>query len=107
MYHIPSLEYIQKTMFGCLKKGGRVALTDFENFGDEARRFHPESKTVGVERHGLGREEMKRLLEDVGFEDVSVEGAFEVEKDVETVPGKGMEGKKMVFPFLLCLGRKS
>jgi SAM-dependent methyltransferase len=38
LHHIPSLEDTFKTMHGCLKSGGSVALTDFEDFGPEARR---------------------------------------------------------------------
>jgi len=38
LHHIPSLEEVFKTMNGCLKSGGSVALTDFEDFGPEARR---------------------------------------------------------------------
>jgi SAM-dependent methyltransferase len=53
LHHIPSLEEAIGTMFGCLKSGGSVALTDFEDFGPEARRFHPEAKMAGVERHGV------------------------------------------------------
>jgi SAM-dependent methyltransferase len=44
LHHIPSLEDSFRLMYGCLKKGGRIALTDFEDFGPEARRFHAEAK---------------------------------------------------------------
>jgi hypothetical protein len=59
-----------------------------------------------VERHGVGRGEMRTLLEGAGFVGVSVETAFEMEKGVESVPGEGVKGEKMVFPFLICTGRK-
>lgn len=110
LHHIPSLPDIFRTMHGCLKPGGRIALTDFEDFGPEARRFHPEAKMQGVERHGISRKEVKRMLEQAGFVDVRIETAFEMEKCVEVIPGagvvKGEGGTKMVFPFLICLGRK-
>lgn len=110
LHHIPSLQAILKTMYGCLKEGGCVALTDFEDFGPKARRFHPESKMEGVQRHGIERGEMERLMRETGFVNVKVETAFEMEKGVEKSPEagvvKGEGGEKMVFPFLICLGRK-
>jgi 2-polyprenyl-3-methyl-5-hydroxy-6-metoxy-1,4-benzoquinol methylase len=56
LHHIPSLENVLKTTFGCLKLAGMAASTDFEDFGPEARRFHPEAKMDGVERHGIFEE---------------------------------------------------
>jgi SAM-dependent methyltransferase len=110
LHHIPSLSGILETMHGCLKEGGKVALTDFEHFGPEARRFHPEAKMEGVMRHGIERGEMERLMKEAGFVDVQVEKGFELEKGVERTPGEGVVkgdgGMKMVFPFLICVGRK-
>ncbi|KAH6888436.1 S-adenosyl-L-methionine-dependent methyltransferase [Thelonectria olida] len=113
LHHIPDMEQVLTTMLGCLKEGGMVALTDFEDFGPEARRFHPESKMDGVERHGIPREEMAALMEKVGFKDVRVEVAWEHEKLVEKFPGefddgkaaKG-EGEMMKFSYLICMGKK-
>jgi len=110
LHHIPSLEETFEVMYGCLKKGGKVALTDFEDFGPEARRFHPEAKMDGVMRHGIRREEVGKMLEGAEFVNVMVETAFEMEKWVEASPGagviKGEGGAKMKFPFLICMGRK-
>lgn len=106
LHHIPDLAALFKTVHECLRPGGRVVVTDFENFGPEARRFHPESKMDGVERHGIERREIRGLLEGAGFEEVSVETAFELEKKVETEPGSGVMEREMVFPFLICEGRK-
>ena len=109
LHHIPSLEDVLKTMYGCLKPGGMIALTDFEDFGSEARRFHQEVKMEGVERHGIKREEMEKLIRETGFRDVSVEEAFRMEKKVEIAKGAGLvEGnwEMMEFPFLICLGRR-
>ena len=107
LHHIPDLEPILKTMLGCLRPGsGRVMMTDYENFGPEARKFHPESKMDEVERHGIGREEMRGLMEEAGFVDIKIEVAFEMDKLVETEPGSGIQGPSMVFPFLVCEGRR-
>ncbi|KAK3324424.1 S-adenosyl-L-methionine-dependent methyltransferase [Cercophora scortea] len=107
LHHIPDLPAVLRTMFGCLKPGsGRVMLTDFEDFGPEARRFHPEGKMDGVERHGIAKGEMQELLVQARFVDVVVETAFEMEKLVETEPGSGIKGPTMTFPFLICTGRR-
>ncbi|KFA59951.1 hypothetical protein S40285_07954 [Stachybotrys chlorohalonatus IBT 40285] len=113
LHHIPDLRPVLMTMLGCLKAGGVVALTDFEDFGPDAKRFHPECKMAGVERHGIQREAMASLMEEVGFVDVKVEVAWEHEKIAETFPGefkdgnpaKG-QGELMKFSYLLCLGKK-
>ncbi len=106
LHHVADLESLFATMYACLKPGGRVTVTDFENFGPEARRFHPESKMEGVERHGVTRDEMRGLLAGAGFGEVRVETAFEMEKMVETVPGNRILEEKMTFPFLICMGTR-
>ena len=70
LHHIPDLQGVLKTMLGCLKTGGTVALTDFEDFGPEARRFHPHAKMAGVERHGINVQKMTELMEEVGYKNV-------------------------------------
>lgn len=120
LHHIADLRGVLTTMFGCLRSGtGEVALTDFEDFdsGKEARKFHPEGKMFGVERHGIARKEIEGLMREVGFVDVSVEVGFTMEKEVERFPGEwgGSELEKRPakgeaavgeFPFLLCRGRR-
>lgn len=114
LHHIPELKPLLTTMLGCLKPGGRVALTDFEDFGPQARKFHPEAKMAGVERDGIPREEFARLMRDVGFVDVNCEVGFSMPKDVERWPGEWGHVKpesekceSMDFPFLICLGRRN
>lgn len=106
LHHIPNLPTVFRTMLGCLKPGGNIALTDFEDFGPEARRFHAEAKMDGVERHGIERQEVETMLKQAGFANVKVEVAFRMEKGVETIPGEGVKGEKMEFPFLICIGTK-
>ncbi|KAK4460544.1 S-adenosyl-L-methionine-dependent methyltransferase [Cladorrhinum samala] len=106
LHHIPDLAPFLKTIHGVLKPGGQAMLTDFEDFGPEARLFHPESKMDGVERHGIKRAEIEQLFKSAGFEHVKVETAFEMEKAIESEPRKGDSGKLMTFPFLICQGRK-
>ena len=44
LHHIPNLRGVLNVMFGCLKEGGYIALTDFENFGPEAHKFHSKAR---------------------------------------------------------------
>ncbi|KAK8014019.1 hypothetical protein PG990_007315 [Apiospora arundinis] len=114
LHHIPDMAPVLRTMLGCLKPGGVVALTDFEDFGPEARRFHPEGKMEGVERHGINKEAMRQLMCEVGFAEVRVEVAWRTQKKVEKFPGEfgdtadGTEGQgeEMEFPFLICTGKR-
>lgn len=116
LHHIPDLETLLRTMHGCLKPGGQVALTDFEDFGPAARRFHPEAKMAGVERHGIGADWFAGLMRAVGFVDVHVGPAWTMEKEVERLPGEwgqrkpegdGIVLETMDFPFLLCRGKRA
>ena len=114
LHHIPDLKAVLTTMLGCLKPGGSVALTDFEDFGPEARRFHPKSKMAGVERHGINQESMTQVMQEIGFKNVKVERAFAMMKTVETIEGefadKGRaapgQGEVMNFPFVVCMGER-
>lgn len=105
LHHIPSLAEIFETLGACLKPGGMLALTDYEDFGPGAVPFHPVSKRVGVERHGIKRAEVEELLVGTGFNEVRVEEAFVLRKEVEAEDGK--PAREMDFPFLICLGTKS
>ncbi|KAK5115418.1 hypothetical protein LTR85_009878 [Meristemomyces frigidus] len=114
LHHIFDLEAVLRTMLGCLPPGGRVMLTDFEDFGPEARRFHAASKKGGVERHGISAKQMTALMEEVGFKDVQVEPQWTMRKKVEKFDGEFGESGKMLdddgemmeFPFVLCYGEK-
>jgi SAM-dependent methyltransferase len=105
LHHIPSMPDIMRTLFQCLKHGGRIALTDYEDFGPEAVPFHPPSKREGVERHGIKRKEIEDIIDGVGFNNVRVERAFVLRKEVEAEDGKPEH--EMDFPFLICLGERS
>lgn len=114
LHHIPELKPVLATLLACLKPGGQVALTDFEDFGPTARRFHPLAKMDGVQRHGIRKETMEALMREVGFEEVQVVTAWTMEKRVERwegefgqAPKAGEEvGEIMDFPFVVCLGRR-
>ena len=115
LHHIPDLGGVLKTMLGCLAPGGTVMLTDFQDYGPKAKRFHAQSKLDGVERHGINVEQMTQLMTDVGFANTIVEPAWSMPKMVEKFPGEfGADGKpwddsqgeKVDVPFVLCYGEK-
>ncbi|KAL1887540.1 hypothetical protein Sste5346_010152 [Sporothrix stenoceras] len=114
LHHIPDHPLLLKTLFGSLKSGGELALTDFENFGPEAKRFHPRGKMDGVEFHGIEAKLFAEQVRAAGFVSVDVRPAWTMEKAVERFPGDWDAGKPqdtsqletMSFPFLLCRGRK-
>ena len=114
LHHIPDLEGVLKTMLGCLKEGGSVALTDFEDEGLHSRAFHPKSRMEGVERDGIPRVAMEETMKQVGFTHVKVEVGWSMEKRVERWEGefgsKGRgaetEGEVRMFPFVVCLGTR-
>ena len=90
-------------------------LTDFEDFGPEARRFHAESRMEGVARHGIPAREMTDLMKSAGFVNVDVRSHWTMVKTVEKFPGEygkagkaadDSQGEKMDFPFVLCYGEK-
>jgi len=105
LHHIPSMPDLFAVLFQSLRSGGRLALTDYEDYGPEAVAFHPVSKREGVERHGLKREEMDTIIDGTGFNDVEIKEAFVLRKEVEAENGK--PAREMDFPFLICLGLRS
>ncbi|KAK6533639.1 hypothetical protein TWF694_002574 [Orbilia ellipsospora] len=119
LHHIPDLESFINITYGLLAPGGTIALTDFENTGPEARKFHPEDKMEGVERHGILRAEMEAMLEKTGFKESKVEVGWVMKKQVERFPGEWKGGKPkevalekeedkctMDFNFLVIMGKK-
>ncbi|KAF2653839.1 S-adenosyl-L-methionine-dependent methyltransferase [Lophiostoma macrostomum CBS 122681] len=105
LHHIPSMPAIFATLFQCLKPGGRIALTDYEDFGPGAIPFHPKDKREGVERHGIQKEAIETIIDGTGFNEVRAERAFVLRKEVQAEDGK--PAREMDFPFLICLGQRS
>lgn len=115
LHHIPDLKAVLTTMLGCLKDGGSVALTDFEDEGPHSKRFHPKSRMGGVERHGINAAAMEALMHEVGFVNVAVTTAWSMDKTVEKFEGefgddpksRGPDmGQMQSFPFVLCVGER-
>ena len=104
LHHIPSLPHIVSTMWNCLRPGGMLALTDYEDFGSEAIKFHPKAKREGVEWHGIKKSVIEETINGAGFNQVRVERPFVLTKEVDAEDGN--PAKEMDFPFLLCLGTR-
>jgi SAM-dependent methyltransferase len=105
LHHVPDMPELLRTLHQCLKPGGRIALTDYEDFGPDAVPFHPKAKREGVERHGIKKSEMMEIIAGTGYNEVRVEEAFVLKKEIEAEDGK--PARESEFPFLICLGQKS
>jgi SAM-dependent methyltransferase len=115
LHHIQDLRAVLTTMLGCLKDGGSVALTDFEDTGPESKSFHPKSRMGGVERHGIHADTMEALMNEVGFVNVRVKAVWSMDKMVEKFEGEfgdqprsrqPDQGVMQRFPFVLCIGER-
>ncbi|KAK3352746.1 S-adenosyl-L-methionine-dependent methyltransferase [Lasiosphaeria hispida] len=67
LHHVADLQALFGMINACLKPGGEVMVTDFEDFGPEARRFHPEARMDGVCWHGIKRGVAREVLEGPGL----------------------------------------
>ncbi|KAL3479378.1 hypothetical protein BJX99DRAFT_255636 [Aspergillus californicus] len=81
----------------------RVALTDFEDFGPEAIKFHLPTKLVGVERHGIPAKWIKNIMKEVGFQDVKIAVGWTLIKPIDAWENNN-PGDTQGFPFLVCEG---
>ncbi|KAL0264699.1 hypothetical protein SLS55_000650 [Diplodia seriata] len=96
-------QWLQISYF-CLAPGGSLAMIDFENTAADAALFHVPGKQGNIAMPGLKPDEIARLLEDAGFEDVSVKRAFSLEKAVDP---EGAGGRTSIdLPFVICQGTK-
>lgn len=103
LHHIPEMKPFFQLLYGLLAPGGHVAVTDYEDYGEEARRFHAKFKWHDVERHGIKKTEVQGIMKETGFADINVTHAFKLDKPVEEAQGGG----RFDFPFLLMLGKRS
>ncbi|UZJ53252.1 hypothetical protein CBS101457_002572 [Exobasidium rhododendri] len=99
LHHVPEMEPLIATLANTLKPSGQLILSDFENDGEHAKSFHPQSKWSDVERHGITRSEMEHVLKEAGLQSIKVDDSFTMPKTVES-------GKSESFPFILGVGSK-
>ena len=109
-HHIPRMQETIHVMAQALKPGAqsKMIISDFEDNGEHALRFHPKDKHAGVERHGLLASELDQLLQEEakvsGLKDVKVIRPFSLGKSTEQEDGST---KKEPYPFLFCMATKA
>lgn len=99
LHHVPDMLALINTLAGTLKPGGQLLLSDFEDTGEDAKKFHPEHKWHDVERHGVKRCDMESIMEKAGLKNVQVDESFKLPKTLEG-------GKMQNFTFILGVGSK-
>ena len=93
-HHVGKLSLLLKRIYDLLVPGGTIGIADLDK---EDGTFH--SDNTGVVHFGFEREEMKRLFEEAGFQDVKSVTANKVVKEVEGVGTRE-------FPIFLMIGKK-
>jgi 2-polyprenyl-3-methyl-5-hydroxy-6-metoxy-1,4-benzoquinol methylase len=92
-HHVADIAALLRRLYPAVKKGGYIAIADL----DPDNGFFHENND-GVYHNGFVRNEMKSILEEAGFMNVSIETAAEVIK-----PGSDGENK---FSLFLAAARK-
>jgi len=92
LHHIPEVSRLLKVFYGALHAGGYIALSDLDAEGGQ---FHKDPQ--GVFHNGFARGEFKGLLNDTGFENVTINDATEI-----TRPGR--DGVMRPFGIFLAAG---
>lgn len=82
MHHVEDTAGLLRALHAHLRPGGRVALADLDT---EDGTFHPPG-TEGVFHHGFNRENLRKMLEDAGFSEVTFGTATEVHKEQRSWP---------------------
>ncbi|MGI6295387.1 MAG: class I SAM-dependent DNA methyltransferase [Armatimonadota bacterium] len=94
MHHIPNVAEVLSKFYDLIEPGGFIAIADLDA---EDGSFHGDH--TEVHHHGFDREEMVRLLRQVGFIDVRSSTAHTMTKEIEN-------GETRDFPVFLVVGRK-
>lgn len=94
LHHVEDVRGLLKRVFDHLKPGGCIALADLDA---EDGAFHGDKP--GIAHHGFDREEMRRWLEDAGFEEILFDTAYLMDK----VDSAGVERQ---FPIFLVTARR-
>lgn len=93
LHHIPDVRDLLGKFHALLTPGGYLLAADLDK---EDGSFHTDG-TTDV-HHGFARNELQKLVEDAGFENVVFSTAYQIKKKVE--------GSEKVFPVFLLSARK-
>jgi 2-polyprenyl-3-methyl-5-hydroxy-6-metoxy-1,4-benzoquinol methylase len=94
LHHVREVGLVLERFHEILGPGGILALADLDLDGGL---FHPDP--TGVFHNGFDRQELREEFERVGFMDVKVRTAAEMNK-------KTLEGVENIFPLFLMVGHK-
>jgi len=94
LHHVPDTAALFKQWHELLLPAGKICVADLDS---EDGSFHGDN--TGVFHHGFGREELKKLLREIGFNDVRDTTAATMTRPVE---GNGTRE----FPVFLIIARK-
>lgn len=94
LHHVENVDSLIRQFHQILRPSGRLCIADLDLDGG---RFHSEND--GVFHSGFDREEMKQRFVQVGFHDIRVTQAAQVEKPVEN-------GAMQLFTIFLITGYK-
>jgi ubiquinone/menaquinone biosynthesis C-methylase UbiE len=95
LHHIADTARFVAVLYGLLPAGGRIAIADLDIEGGD---FH--SDNTGVEHFGFGREELRRIFSDAGFDAIRAETAYEMIRPTA-------EGVEKSYSIFLLSARKS
>lgn len=100
-HHVPALEDLLACVRDALRPGGWLAIVDLDR--DEGGEFHAHVGDDFEGHHGFDRENLRRLLEAVGFVDVETSDAGVVDRELEGGdPEDGdHDGRTRAFPMFL------
>ncbi|OJD32020.1 s-adenosyl-l-methionine-dependent methyltransferase [Diplodia corticola] len=88
----------------CLAPGGSLVMVDVDNTAADAALFRFAGEHGDVAMPGLKPDEMEKLLEGAGYEDVLVKRVFSMERAVDPKEAGGRTSIEL--PFVLCRGTK-
>ncbi len=95
LHHIGPVQKLLSRFYQLLRPGGWLAIADLDK---EDGDFHGKD-VPGVAHFGFEREEIRKLLSDIGFKGIKILMAHKMKKTTEA-------GVTKVFPIFLATGRK-
>ncbi len=96
LHHIGPVKELLHRFYQLLRPGGWIAIADLDK---EDGDFHGKD-VPGVAHFGFEREEIRKLLSDIGFKEIKILTAHKMKKTTEA-------GVTKMFPVFLATGRKN
>lgn len=94
LHHIPDTEGILTSFHKILKPDGYLCIADLDK---EDGSFH--GKDVTDVHRGFDRDELTKMMKDIGFSDIAFTTAYHIEKEIE-------DGSTKSFPVFLAVAKK-